>query len=106
MVRRIFRAYAAGESPKRIAVMLNGEGLPGPRGKAEPGKAWSPSTLNGNRARGSGILNNELYIGRLVWNRLTYVKYPDTGKRRSRQRAAEELIVSDVPALRIIDQPL
>jgi hypothetical protein len=25
--------------------------------------------VHGNRQRGTGILNNELYIGRLVWNR-------------------------------------
>ncbi len=56
VVGRIFRAYAAGESPKRIALTLNAEGIAGPRG----GK-WSPSTINGNRARGTGILNNELY---------------------------------------------
>ncbi|MDA8250231.1 MAG: recombinase family protein, partial [Rhodospirillales bacterium] len=60
VVTRIFRAYAAGVSPKRIAFELNAEGIPGPRGGA-----WSQSTLNGNRARGTGVLNNELYIGRL-----------------------------------------
>jgi site-specific DNA recombinase len=30
---------------------------------------------------GTGILNNELYIGRLVWNRPANIKNPDTGKR-------------------------
>ena len=35
----------------------------------------------GGAKRGTGILNNELYIGRLVWNRLRYVKNPDSGKR-------------------------
>ena len=44
-------------------------------------RAWGPSTIAGNPARGTGILNNELYIGRLVWNRLRYVKDPSTGKR-------------------------
>jgi hypothetical protein len=33
------------------------------------GKTWGPSTIHGNWRRGTGILNNELYIGRLVWNR-------------------------------------
>ena len=101
VVTRIFRAYAAGVSPKRIAFELNAEGIPGPRGGA-----WSQSTLNGNRARGTGVLNNELYIGRLVWNRLAYVKDPDSGRRRSRARGSEELIVTEVPALRIVDQDL
>ena len=71
IVRRIFEDYAAGKSPKAIALALNKEGIPGPTGKA-----WGQSTINGNRQRGTGILNNELYIGRLVWNRLTYMKNP------------------------------
>jgi site-specific DNA recombinase len=99
VVRRVFRAYAAGESPKRIALKLNAEGVPAPRGGA-----WSSSSLNGNRVRGTGLLNNELYIGRLCWNRQMYVKDPETGRRRSRQRSADEQIVIEVPDLRIIDQ--
>ena len=79
MIRRIFRDYAAGVSPKALAKRLNAERCPGPGGKP-----WNPSTIHGNPARGTGILNNELYVGRLVWNRLRYVKDPDTGKRVSR----------------------
>jgi hypothetical protein len=44
-------------------------------------------------SRGTGILNNELYIGRLVWNRLRYVKDPETGKRVSRPNPPDQLIV-------------
>jgi site-specific DNA recombinase len=33
-VRRIFRAFAAGKSPKAIVVELNKEGIPGPLGRA------------------------------------------------------------------------
>ncbi len=79
VVRRIFEDYADGKSPRRIAHDLNAEDVPGPRSKA-----WGPSTINGNIKRGTGVLNNELYIGRFVWNRLRYVKDPDTGKRISR----------------------
>ena len=106
VVRRIFRRYAAGDSPRRIALELNADRVPGPGGKTEPGRGWGPSTLNGNRARGTGILNNELYIGRLCWNRLQYMKDPDTGKRRSRPRAEDDIVVTEVPDLRIIDQAL
>ena len=101
IVRRIFEAYAAGKSPRRIAFDLNREGVPGP-----DGGAWGPTTINGNRARGTGILNNELYIGRLVWNRLRYVKDPETGKRVSRPNPPEQLIVQQVPDLRILDQDI
>jgi site-specific DNA recombinase len=65
VIRRIFRDYASGLSPKAIAKRLNEEGCPGPAGAH-----WNPSTVHGNPARGTGILNNELYVGRLVWNRL------------------------------------
>ena len=82
IVREIFARYAAGEAPRKIAFDLNARRIPAPRGGA-----WSASTLNGNRARGTGILNNEMYIGRLVWNRLSYAKDPETGKRRSRANA-------------------
>ena len=75
IVRHIFREYAAGKSPKRIATELNAAGIPAPSGGA-----WGFSTLNGNVKRGNGILNNELYVGRLVWNRQRFIKDPDTGK--------------------------
>ena len=101
IVNRIFEDYAAGISPKAIAVALNKESIPGPAGKA-----WGPSTIYGNRRRGTGILNNELYIGRLVWNRLKYVKDPDTGKRVSRLNPEEDWIVTDVPELRLVDPAL
>ena len=101
IVRRIFQAYAAGKSPKRIAHELNAEGVPGPTGKA-----WGPSTIYGNWRRGTGILNNELYIGRLVWNRLRYIKDPDTGKRVSRLNPESDWIVQQVPELRIVEDEL
>ena len=101
IVRRIFEEYAAGVSPRAIAKRLNAEGVPGPSGGT-----WGPSTIHGNRQRGTGILNNELYIGRLVWNRLRYVKDPETGKRVSRLNPESGWIVQNVAALRIIDQDL
>ena len=51
-------------------------------------------------------MRNELYIGRLVWNRLRYVKDPVSGKRRSRLNSPSEWLVEDVPHLRIIEQPV
>src|SRR5512144_2554802 len=57
-------------------------------------------------ARGTGILNNELYVGRLVWNRQRFIKDPDTGKRVSRPNPESEWVIHDVPELRIIDDDL
>ena len=101
VVNRIFKDYLAGKSPKKIAFQLNEEGIPAPSGKG-----WGSSTIYGNRQRGTGIINNELYIGRMVWNRLRYIKDPDTGKRVSRLNPEEEWIIKDVPELRIIEQDL
>jgi site-specific DNA recombinase len=98
IVRRIFNDYRAGASPKQIAKVLNAEGVRGPRGAL-----WSPSTIHGNPERGIGILHNELYIGRLVWNRQRFLKDPDTGKRVARANPPSEWITKDVPELRIID---
>ncbi|WP_299614401.1 recombinase family protein [uncultured Tateyamaria sp.] len=101
VVRRIFRDYLSGQSSRTIAMTLNREGISGPQGKE-----WGPSTIHGNPKRGTGILNNELYIGRLVWNRLRYMKDPDTGKRVSRPNPESEWVVQEVPDLRIVDQDL
>ncbi len=79
IITRIFNAYAEGQSPRAIASNLNKESIHAPSGKD-----WGASTIHGNRQRGTGILNNDLYIGRLVWNRQRYLKDPDTGKRISR----------------------
>ena len=97
IVRRMFNDYAAGKSPQAIAKQLNKEIVPGPSGTG-----WGPSTIHGNPDRGTGILNNELYIGKLVWNRLRYIKDPETGKRVSRPNPESEWITQDVPDLRII----
>ena len=99
VVRRIFCDYSDGSSPRKIAGILNRDGIPGPSGAV-----WGPSTINGNAARGTGILNNELYIGRLVWNRLCYRKDPSTGKRRSRLNPQKDWIIKEVPELRIVPQ--
>ena len=99
VVRRIFDAYAAGRSAHRIAHDLNAEGVPGPRG-AE----WGASTISGNAGRGNGILNNELYIGKHVWNHQRFIKDPDTGRRVPRHNAATAHVIKDVPELRIVPQ--
>ena len=101
VVRRIFESYAAGASPKQIAKTLNTEGVRGPQGSL-----WNPSTIHGNPTRGIGMLNNELYIGRMVWNRQRFVKDPDTGKRLARLNPPSEWITKDVPELRIVDDEL
>jgi len=101
IVRRIFMEYLAGKSSRMIAMRLNSEGVPGPQGSE-----WGPSTIHGNPKRGTGILNNELYVGKLVWNRLRYLKDPNTGKRVSRLNPESDWVFQEVPELRIVDHNL
>ena len=101
IVRRIFREFASGLSPRRIAFALNKDGIPGP-----DGAAWGDTTIRGHVSRGTGILNNELYAGRIVWNRQRYLKDPSTGRRVSRPNPPSEWITVNVADLRIVDDDL
>ncbi|MFD1344556.1 recombinase family protein [Litorisediminicola beolgyonensis] len=101
VIRRVFTSFADGQSALAIARALNDEGIPGPRGKL-----WRDTSIRGHRRRGTGLLNNELYIGRLVWNRLRYLKDPSTGKRVSRLNPDSEWITRAVPELRIVEDAL
>jgi DNA invertase Pin-like site-specific DNA recombinase len=101
VVQRIFEEYAAGRSPRRIAEGLNADAIKPPRGGQ-----WLASTINGNSARGSGILQNTLYDGRMIWNRVSMHKDPDTGRRVSRPNLANEWVTTPVPHLRIVPAEL
>lgn len=97
VVRLIFDRFAAGESCQRIARALNRDRTPAPRGGT-----WSVSALYGSPRKGSGVLNNELYIGRYMWNRSQWLKDPDTGRRVRVERPRAEWRIDERPALRII----
>jgi hypothetical protein len=84
-VRRIFLAFADGHSPRAVAKELNEEGIPGPGGRP-----WGDTTIRGQVDRGTGLLNNTLYIGRMEWNRCSYVKNPQTGKKVARVNKQED----------------
>ena len=101
IIRRIFQEYAEGLAPRQIAARLNCENVPSPRGCQ-----WNASTINGNRQRRNGILNNELYIGRIIYNRQRFVKDPETGKRIARSNPEHEWVTKTVPGLRIIEGEL
>jgi len=101
VVRRIFREYVEGRTPREIAHDLNKERVPPPRGRA-----WNASTMNGTRDRCAGILQNELYVGRLVWNKVRMVKDPDTGKRLSRPNLKTDWRIAEVPHLAIVSADL
>jgi site-specific DNA recombinase len=100
-VRRIFEMFASGKSPRMIAKILNTDGIPGPHGRT-----WCDTMIRGHRLRGCGILHNEIYIGRLVWNRQTFIKDPVNGRRIPRYNPETEWIRQEVEELRIVDQEL
>lgn len=101
IIRRIFREYAAGKGPMAIVKGLNGEGQPGPTGKV-----WNATALLGSPKRRNGVLNNELYRGKIVYNRQRFVKHPLTGKRVARENPESDWLWQEAPELRIVDEPL
>lgn len=92
IVRRIFREFLAGLSPRAISVGLNNDGVSSPRSRA----GW-------NRVYIFNILRNSIYRGEFVWNKSRSVRNPDTGKvtRRAREDGKEP-IAAQVPHLRIV----
>jgi site-specific DNA recombinase len=105
VIKRIFRDYDEGQSGRAIAIALNREGVPAPSSGKGSGE-WTFSTIQGFWQRGTGILNNELYVGMRVWNRQHFVTHPETGKRQARLNPPEEWTRNAVPELRIIDDDL
>lgn len=101
-VRRIFELYASGWSPKRIVRQLNDEGVAPPRGQA----GWTWTAIYGSPRLGTGILNNCLYGGEVIWNKFRWERNPETGTRVPRLRPKDEWIVQKVEELRIIPQEL
>lgn len=97
VVRWIFDRCADGVPARAIVHDLNGRGVPSPRGSS-----WAVSGLYGTPARGIGLLNNELYIGRQTWNRTQWLTDPETGRRTWRERPQSEWQVADRPELRIV----
>jgi site-specific DNA recombinase len=100
-VRWIFRQAADGRSIRAIVHELNQRGVASPRGGT-----WAVSALQGSSSKGLGLLNNELYIGRVIWNRRQWLKDPETGSRRYVERPRTEWQTREQPELRIVDDDL
>jgi site-specific DNA recombinase len=98
IVRQIFARYIAGETPRQIAHDLNKRSVRPPRGRL-----WNGSTINGHAARGGGMILNDLYAGRIVWNKVRMIKDPVTRKRLSRPNPKDQYKIVEAPHLRIVD---
>ncbi len=104
IVIRIFEGSAAGMSDRKIAAMLNEDGIP------SPGKSRNRN-VNGARTDGKwmhttirAILRNETYVGSLIWNKYLWRKKPGSSVRAKRIRPESEWIRIERPELRIVDQ--
>ena len=111
IVRQIFEWRASGWSPVRIASELNDRAVPSPGSswKREQRRraSWMVSAVAGDPARGVGILNNEMYRGRVIWNRHRWVRSAtDSSKRRCVQNPQSEWIILEESRLRIVSDDL
>ncbi len=111
VVVRIFQMYADGMSPRAIAEQLNEERVLSPGSKWNRTNrrraGWALSGIAGNPKRRTGILNNELYLGRVIWNRFHWVRSAiDSSKRTGQENPREQWIVYDDKRLQIVDQKL
>ena len=100
-VRWVFEQVADGHSPRAIVHQLNRLGVASARGGT-----WAVSAIVGSSVRGLGMLHNELYIGRVIWNRRQWLKDPETGSRRYIERPRNEWQVREAPELRIVSEEL
>ena len=64
VIQHVFKMFVAGVSPRSIAKALNTEGIPAPSGGL-----WAETTIRGHAKRRTGILRNDNYRGKLVWNK-------------------------------------
>src|SRR5215471_4003456 len=98
VIREIFERAAAGWGTRRIAHDLNTRRVlaPPPRRAGRP-RAWAPSTIY-------AMLTRSLYRGEIVWNRSR--KRNAWCIKRQTVRAEADWVQLDVPALRIVSEPL
>lgn len=111
VVRRIFEDYASGLSAASICENLNRDRVPSPGSswnrETRRRKGWVVSAIAGDRKRGTGILNNELYVGRVIWNRFRWMRSAaDSSKRKCLQNPRSEWIEHQDERLRIISDAL
>jgi site-specific DNA recombinase len=101
IVIRIFELFTSGKSPRAIARELNAEGI-----ARRDNSTWTEAIVRGHSQRGAGILRNEIYIGRVIWNRQQFRRDAVTGRYSARLNPKDDWVVVDVPQLRIVAQNL
>lgn len=100
IVRELFQRFADGESERHIAAVLNGRRI------ASPGSAWNRKVRRASGWAGSAvnvIVQNSTYTGKLVWNKSRWVKDPDSGIRKRKERPESEWHTHVDDKMRIVD---
>ncbi len=103
IVREIFALYADGMSERAIADVLNSRRVP------SPGSSWNRTVRRAGGWMGSGvraILRNEVYAGQVVWNKSEWIKDPDTGVRKRRDRPVSDWVTYQDESMRIVSDEL
>lgn len=111
IVREIFTKYADGWTSQSIANEFNRRGVASPGSSWERTKrragGWMCTAIAGDAKRGTGILNNEVYRGRVIWNRMRWQRSAtDSSKRRALPNPPAEWVTRDDESLRIVPQEL
>ncbi|MGH6741858.1 MAG: recombinase family protein, partial [Bradyrhizobium sp.] len=102
--------YGAGTSPRSIAATLNADGIP------SPGSKWKrvvrrksgrlASAIHGDVKRGSGILNNQRYVGVVTWGRAHWKRGAADSSKRRMSMNGKALHEAHDERLRIVPQEL
>ncbi len=111
IIIEIFEQYASGVSPREIAHKLNQRKVPAPgaawkRTVRRKDAKWMSTAIWGSPDKATGILNNELYRGVMIWNRSRFVENPATKRRERRDNPESEWIKTEAPDLRIVSDDL
>jgi site-specific DNA recombinase len=101
IIRRIYQEYINGRKIPAIVAGLNGDGIPAPAGGL-----WKRNALMGGAKKQEGILRNEIYLGKLIFNRSHVVRDPVSNKKRFVLNPESEWTKVEVPHLRIINDEL
>jgi site-specific DNA recombinase len=112
----LIRARMRSKNPSLFAKLGNRLGVPSPGASwnrtsvqlnAKRKHGWVASAIHGDRTRGTGILNNRLYVGEVVWNRSTWKRSAaDSKQRRWQLNDAAQVVTHLEGRLRIVTQPL
>ncbi len=102
VVVRIFELYAGGMALKKIAALLNEEGILAPHDNGrgnKKGRGWGHTTI-------LSMLRNQQYVGVWTWNRENWLQIAGTNRYRRIARPVSEHVRREFPKLRVISADL